>query len=135
MINRPTGGQPDHKIDAATKMPQLKVSPNMTCGNPKNRLASGYNRIRGVADRPTSQLCGGNCTKRPRPVSVSRARKNTAPKILIWPEARGRERVRAIFLSIFLSHRSLTTQPAARITIAPTKNSAIKNAATLIFGL
>ena len=67
----------------------------------------------------------GSWIKTNSPIKPKTARKLNAKGMDTAPDAKGRSWVLATARSKSRSHKSLTTQPAPRITIAPIKNSAM----------
>lgn len=66
-----------------------------------------------------------NCIRMARPVASKKRSSVSACLVPIVPLAIGRDFVRLTFWSISRSHRSLMIHPAARMVIAPKKNSVL----------
>ena len=83
--------------------------------------------IKGIDKKAISQVCLFRFTKHKRPIAKKRIRNKKAFGIEISPEAMGLFFVLEIFLSIFLSQRSLIIHPAERKANAPIKKIKYKN--------
>ena len=102
--------------------PLLNVKPRKSCGHHVHRFISGYRIISGMVRKPSKIATVESCINTQNPHNSKPPRNNIACFGVTRPLASGRPLVRSTPLSRSRSHKSLMTQPAARITIAPPKN-------------
>ncbi len=107
------------------RIPKLKVMPRKACGHHVIRFMSGYVAISGIVTNPKITVVKLNCNNIMKPNSSKVARNKRALFAGIAPLAMGRFLVRSTSLSRSRSHKSLMTQPAPRMIIAPMINRAI----------
>lgn len=99
----------------ATKTPKLKVIANTNCGYLKYRLANGYSAAKGTIANDAAIAGQFKNVKTPKPQLQFINKFMNASFNDNSPDAKGLNLVRSTFLSMSLSHISLTTQPAALI--------------------
>lgn len=107
------------------RIPKLKVMPRKACGHHVIRFIRGYVAISGIVTNPRIMVIRLNCNNIVKPNSNKVARNRRAFFAGIEPLAIGRFLVRSTSLSRSRSHKSLMTQPAPRMIMAPMINRAI----------
>ena len=107
----------------ATKTPKLNVIANTNCGYLKYLFAKGYRAAKGTIANDAAIAGQFKNVKTPKPQLQLINRFMKASFNDNSPDANGLNFVLSTFLSISLSHISLTTQPAALMVYAPIPNT------------
>ena len=108
----------------AIGMPKLKATPSTACGIETKRLAYGYASVMASAANDSRIVGGLVVSTRPNASSASMAPNVSAALTDSAPLVTGRCAVRLTCLSNSRSATSLMQQPALRIRIVPSVNTA-----------